>query len=118
MVSGSMGGWIAMNQAIYAPDRIRHLALLGPMGLPPWRATLAVLGPFISQRMRPTEAKLDTIITRSLGDSVRVDREFRPWMHIMGYTKARVGQPFHIPARRLRMIHAPTQRTITGGRHR
>ena len=26
----------------------------------------------------------------------------------MGYTKARVGQPFHIPGRRLRQISAPT----------
>ena len=45
--------------------------------LPPWRATLAVLGPSISQRLRPTEAKLDKIITRSLGEGERVNREFR-----------------------------------------
>lgn len=108
MVAGSMGGWIAMNHAIYAPERLRRLVLLGPMGLPPWRATLAVFGPFISQRLRPTEAKLDKIITRSLGEGERVNREFRGWMRIMGNTKALVGQPFHIPARRLRMIQAPT----------
>ena len=108
MVAGSMGGWIAMNHAIYAPDRLRRLVLLGPMGLAPWRATLAVLGPFMSQRLRPTDAKLDAIITRSLGEGERVNHEFRPWMRIMGYTKARVGQPFHIPARKLRMIKAPT----------
>jgi pimeloyl-ACP methyl ester carboxylesterase len=47
VVAGSMGGWIAMNHAIYAPDRVRRLVLLGPMGLPPWRATLAVLIPFV-----------------------------------------------------------------------
>ena len=108
MIGGSMGGWIAMNHAIYAPERVRRLVLLGPMGLAPWRATLAVLGPFLSQRLRPTQAKLDAIITRSLGDGERVNREFRPWMQIMGYTKPRVGQPFHIPSRRLRMIGAPT----------
>jgi hypothetical protein len=45
--------------------------------LPPWRATLAVLGLFISQRLRPTEAKLDKIITRSLGEGERVNHEFR-----------------------------------------
>ena len=106
MIGGSMGGWIAMNHAIYAPDRVRRLVLLGPMGLAPWRATLAVLGPFMSQRLRPTDAKLDAIITRSLGQGERVNREFRPWMQIMGYTKPRVGQPFHISSRRLRMIKA------------
>ena len=108
MVAGSMGGWIAMNHAIYAANSLRRLVLLGPMGLAPWRATLGVLGPFMSQRLRPTEGKLDAIITRSLGEGERVNHEFRPWMQIMGYTKARVGQPFHIPARRLRMINTPT----------
>jgi pimeloyl-ACP methyl ester carboxylesterase len=82
MVAGSIGGWIAMNHAIYAPERLRRLVLLAPMGLPPWRATLAVLGPFISQRLRLTEAKLDKIITRSLGEGERVNREFRGWMRI------------------------------------
>lgn len=115
VVAGSMGGWIAMNQAIYAPDRLRRLVLLGPMGLAPWRATLGVLGPFMSQRLRPTEAKLDAIITRSLGEGERVNREFRPWMRTMGYTKARVGQPFHLRAAKLRMITAPTL-LFLGGR--
>jgi pimeloyl-ACP methyl ester carboxylesterase len=115
MIGGSMGGWIAMNHAIYAPDRVRRLVLLGPMGLAPWRATLAVLGPFMSQRLRPNPAKLDAIITRSLGEGERVNRELRPWMQIMGYTKARVGQPFHIPSRRLRMINARTL-VFLGGR--
>ena len=115
MIGGSMGGWIAMNHAIYAPVRVRRLVLLGPMGLAPWHATLRVLGPFLSQRLRPTDAKLDAIISRSLGNGEQVNREFRPWMQIMGYTKARVGQPFHIPSRRLRRIHAPTL-VFLGGR--
>jgi len=44
-----------------------------------------------------------------------VNREFRSWMRIMGYTKARVGQPLHLPARKLRMIKAPTL-LLLGGR--
>jgi pimeloyl-ACP methyl ester carboxylesterase len=115
MIGGSMGGWIAMNHAIYAPRRVRRLVLLGPMGLAPWRSTLAVLGPFLSQRVRPSERKLDAIITRSLGEGARVNREFRPWMKVMGYTKARLGQPFHIPSRLLRKIEAPTL-IFLGGR--
>ena len=103
-----MGGWIAMNHAIVAPDRVRRLVLLGPMGLAPWRATASVLVPFLSQRLRPTEAKLEAIITRSLGEGEAVNQGFRPWMRIMGYTKARVGQPFHLSAGKLRRITAPT----------
>jgi pimeloyl-ACP methyl ester carboxylesterase len=59
-----MGGCIAMNHAIYAPDRVRRLVLLGPMGLPPWRATLAVLMPFVWYVMRATEAKFDLPVIR------------------------------------------------------
>jgi pimeloyl-ACP methyl ester carboxylesterase len=114
VVAGSMGGWIAMNHAICAPERLRRLVLLGPMGLAPWRATVSVLVPFLSQRFRPTAAKLDKIITRSLGDGESVNRGFRPWMRIMGYTKARVGQPFHLSARKLRRITTPTL-VILGG---
>jgi pimeloyl-ACP methyl ester carboxylesterase len=115
VVAGSMGGWIAMNHAIHAPDRVRRLVLLGPMGLPPWRATLAVLIPFVWYMMRPTEAKFDRIIFRSLGEGERANREFRPWMRLMGKGKARVGQPFRIPGRKLRTIKAPTL-VILGGK--
>jgi pimeloyl-ACP methyl ester carboxylesterase len=115
VVAGSMGGWIAMNHAIYEPDRVRRLVLLGPMGLPPWRATLAALIPFVWYVMRPTEARFDRIIFRSLGEGERANREFRPWMKLMGKGKARVGQPFRIPDRKLRTIKAPTL-VILGGK--
>jgi pimeloyl-ACP methyl ester carboxylesterase len=108
VVAGSMGGWIAMNHAIYAPYRLRRLVLLGPMGLPAWRTTLAVLLPFAWYRVRPTEAKFDRIIFRSLGEGARANREFRPWMKIMGQTKPLVGQPINIPARQLAMIKSRT----------
>ncbi len=108
VAAGSMGGWIAMNHAIYAPDSVRSLVLLGPMGLPTWRATAGVLVPMMWYVLRPTEAKLDRIITRSLGDGERVNREFREWMRILGKCKPRVGQPFHISDGKLRMIKAPT----------
>ena len=115
VVSGSMGGWIAMSHAIHAPDRVRRLALLGPMGLSPWRANLGVLVPFAWYVMRPTDAKFERIIFRSLGEGERVNREFRPWMRIMGKCKPRTGQPFHISSRKLRMIQARTL-VILGGK--
>jgi pimeloyl-ACP methyl ester carboxylesterase len=115
IVAGSMGGWIAMNRAIYAPDSVRRLVLLGPMGLPSWRATAGVLVPMLWYVLRPTGAKLDRIITRSLGEGERVNREFREWMRILGTCKPRVGQPFHISDGKLRMIKAPTL-VILGGK--
>jgi pimeloyl-ACP methyl ester carboxylesterase len=114
-VAGSMGGWIAMNHAIHAPDHVRRLVLLGPMGLSPWRANLGVLVPFAWYAVRPTDAKFERIIFRALGEGERVNREFRPWMLIMGKCKPKTGQPFHISSRKLRTIKAPTL-VILGGK--
>lgn len=44
VVAGSMGGWIAMNDAIYAPERVSRLVLLGTMGLPSWASETQRLG--------------------------------------------------------------------------
>jgi pimeloyl-ACP methyl ester carboxylesterase len=115
VVAGSMGDWIAMNHAIYAPGHVRRLVLLGPMGLSPWRANLAVLVPFAWYALRPTDAKFERIIFRALGEGERVSREFRPWMLIMGKCKPKTGQPFHLSSRKLRTIKAPTL-VILGGR--
>jgi pimeloyl-ACP methyl ester carboxylesterase len=115
IVAGSMGGWIAVNHAVYAPDHVRRLVLLGPMGLSPWRANLGVLVPFAWYAVRPTDAKFERIIFRALGEGERVNREFRPWMLIMGKCKPKTGQPFHISSRKLRTIKAPTL-VILGGK--
>jgi pimeloyl-ACP methyl ester carboxylesterase len=114
LVAGSMGGWIALNHALHAPQRVGRLALLGPMGLPSLMTTLGVLGPMLSAVLRPTDAKLERIIDRSLGDGPRA-REFRPWMRVMAACKPRLGSPFHISARKLQRIVCPTL-VILGGK--
>jgi pimeloyl-ACP methyl ester carboxylesterase len=108
LVAASMGGWIAMRHAISAPERVRRLVLLGPMGLPSWRTTVGVLAPMISSVIRPSEAKLERILTRALGDGERVNREFRPWMRQLTTCRQRLGLPLHLPNSKLRMIKAPT----------
>jgi pimeloyl-ACP methyl ester carboxylesterase len=115
IVAGSMGGWIAMHHAISAPDRVRRLVLLGPMGLPSWRATLGVLGPMLWQKLRPTEAGQERIIDRSLGTGERVNREYRPWMRLLAACRMRTGWPISIPGRELRKITASTL-VILGGK--
>ena len=108
VVAGSMGGWIAINYAIDAPDRERHLVLLAPMGLPSLVATAGVLGPMMSAVLWPTEAKRQRIIDRCLGEGERVNREYRRWMELLVHCQPRLGQPFHVPGRRLEQIKAPT----------
>ncbi len=43
VIGASMGGWITMDHAIHAPERVRRIVLLGPMGLPSWWTTLKVM---------------------------------------------------------------------------
>jgi pimeloyl-ACP methyl ester carboxylesterase len=113
-VVGSMGGWIAMNHAIDTPNHVRRLVLPGR-----WALTLArhlgVLLPFAWYALRPTDAKFERIIVRALGEGDRVNREFRPWMLIMGKCKPKTGQPFRLSSRKLRTIKAPTL-VILGGK--
>jgi pimeloyl-ACP methyl ester carboxylesterase len=108
MMAGSMGGWIALNRAIAAPERVRRLVLLGPMGLPTWRATAGVLAPILSLLLHPTDAKLEKMTRRCLGDGERVTRELSSWTQVALKCHARTGQPFHIPAAKLRLIRSPT----------
>jgi pimeloyl-ACP methyl ester carboxylesterase len=108
VVAGSMGGWIAISHAIYAPIRVRRLVLLGPMGLPSVIATAGVLGPMMSAVVRPTEAKRQRLIDRCLGKGERVNSEYRRWMELLVECRPRLGQPFHVPGWRLARIKAPT----------
>jgi pimeloyl-ACP methyl ester carboxylesterase len=115
VVAGSMGGWIAMNLAIRAPQRVRRLVLLGPMGLPSWPVTLRVFAPILTVMVRPTEANIARVTAHVLGNGERVNRELAPWMRInMRECKSLNGWPLPIPARKLRRIKAPTL-AILGG---
>jgi pimeloyl-ACP methyl ester carboxylesterase len=108
VVAASMGGWIALNHAIVAPRRVSRLVLLGPMGLPSWRATLAIVVPITSLALRPTNAKLDALIVRALGTGERVTREMLGWMRLAGGCRPRTGKPLRVPDRMLRTIQVPT----------
>ena len=75
----------------------------------------AVAGHLVRSGPVPTSAipadrkpSLRTSSRDPLGERESVNRGFRPWMQIMGYSKARVGQPFHLSGRKLRKITTPT----------
>ena len=108
ILGGSMGGWIAMHRAIEAPERVRRLVLLGPMGLPAWAATARTLSPMMAALLLPTEARVERLLDRALGDGERVNHEFRPWMRLLAVCRPKVGPPLTVAGRKLRRITAPT----------
>ena len=69
VIDSSMGGWITMNHAIHASDRVKCIVLLGPMGLPSWWTTLKVMSHLWSVLLFPTQANIDQTIRWALGDN-------------------------------------------------
>lgn len=108
VIGGSMGGWIALNHAIEAPDRVRNLVLLGPMGLASWLSMLRLFWPMMSLLAHSTDAKRDRMIKLAIGEGERADRELVPWLKIVGKLGGRTGWPIRISDERLRKIRAPT----------
>jgi hypothetical protein len=105
--TGSDAQWL--NPVLRRAGSVAPLGAAWILGLALWRGHAFCSGIVVVSASRPTAAKLETVITRSLGEGESVNRGFRPWMRIIGYAKARVGQPFHLSARKgLGGITTPT----------
>jgi pimeloyl-ACP methyl ester carboxylesterase len=117
VVAASMGGWIAMHHAAVAPARVRRLALLVPMGLPSWPATLRVLVRMMTVAALPSRSKNDNLIAWVLGDNPVVRQQVGDWMKafLEARCRSRVGKPFPVPRPTLRAIQSPVL-VLLGGR--
>lgn len=109
IISASMGGWITMNHAIYAPERVRRMVLLGPMGLPSWWRTLKVMTHLWSVFLFPTRSNIDRIIRWALGDDPRVHDAFADFMRMgaKSWTSLRVAPPLNLSDDQLRKVKSP-----------
>jgi pimeloyl-ACP methyl ester carboxylesterase len=117
VLAASMGGWVAMHHAAAAPQRVRRLALLVPMGLPSWLQTFAVLFKMATVAIRLSSSKHERFISWVIGDDPLVRREVGDWLAAVLETgaKTRAGDPLPVPAARLAAIRAPTL-VVLGGR--
>ena len=106
VIGASMGGWIAMNHAIHAPERVRRIVLLGPMGLPSWWTTLKVLSHLWKVFLFPTQTNIDRITQWALGDNPQVREAFADFitMGAKGYSRFKLAPPLPIPDDQLRKI--------------
>ncbi len=106
VVAASMGGWIAMNCAIYSPDRINHLVLLGPMGIK--ANTFGVMSRLLIVMFFPTKKNKEAITKWVLGDSEIVNDELAAYMNTALNCEGRLPTPKHIKKRQLEKIEAKT----------
>lgn len=105
MIGASMGGWIAMNHAIHAPDRVRMVALLGPMGI---RSNVAkVFTRLMTILLNPSEKNKRSIIDWALGENPIVQRDYAEYMYYAVECPGKMGFPVNLSGEELKELTAP-----------
>lgn len=109
LIGSSMGGWITMNHSIYAPERVNHIALLGPMGLPSWLTTLKVLSHLWHVLLFPTKTNIDKTVRWALGEEPSVREELADYLVIgaTSFSSFRLAPPLPLSDAKLKMIRLP-----------
>ncbi|NOH02740.1 MAG: alpha/beta hydrolase [Chloroflexi bacterium] len=108
VIGASMGGWIAMSHAIHAPERVKRMVLLRPMGLPSWWTTLKVLSHLWSVFLFPTQSNIERTIHWALGEnsSVRAAADFIA-TGARNFSTYKVAPPLPVLDDQLRKIKTP-----------
>jgi len=106
VIGASMGGWISMNFAIYSPDKIDHLILLGPMGIK--ANTFGVMRRLFKVLFFPTQKNKESLTKWCLGDSKKVNDEMAEYMNTALNCEGRIPIPKRIKNTQLKIIKAKT----------
>jgi pimeloyl-ACP methyl ester carboxylesterase len=80
VVGASIGGFLASNYAMYAPQRVKKLILLGPMGYGSTGKT--ILGITLAQSF-PLKPVQDWAFKWAFGDAEHVKQEFFEWFYLI-----------------------------------
>lgn len=91
VIGASNGGYIATNYALYAPERVEKLVLLGPMGVTPATADVAMklmFGAFF-----PIKPIKDAMFHWALGDNPVVRKACGEWFRLILDGAGRKGPP-------------------------
>jgi len=106
VAGSSMGGWIALNFAVYQPEKIDKLVLLGPMGL---KANyLKVMGKLFKVLLRPSEKNKRELIAFALGDNEKVVTEMHEYMFVATNCKPKLSPPKGLKRKELDRIKSNT----------
>lgn len=117
VVAASYGGWLGMHYATLAPDRVRRLALLVPMGLPNWTQTLRVLFRLATIQVGLSSSKVERTLSYLMGDDPAARELAGDWFAKIFASKCKMNaaQPLPMTVSRLEALRMPTL-IILGGR--
>ena len=105
IAGGSEGGFIGTNIALYAPTRVKKLALLGPMG---YGGTTASVLRIMLVQFFPLKPIQDSTIPWAFGDDPKVTRFSGEWLRLfMTETFPRKARPVPFTPGQLRNIKVP-----------
>ncbi len=105
VVGASDGGFIGSNYALYHPERVEKLALLGPMGYA--GATQSVIRIMFAQFF-PLKPIQDSTFSWAFSDSVKLKADFEEWFRLLmsGYNPTRV-MPLPFSAEERQSLQVP-----------
>ncbi|MGA7055187.1 MAG: alpha/beta fold hydrolase [Mycobacterium sp.] len=83
VMGASIGTWIATQYAMARPDRVDHLALIGPSGIVSSQHTRWLLRSFRDVRLRPTRAKIEAFVDSLAAEMTRPRMRTDPWRPIV-----------------------------------
>ncbi len=112
VVGASMGGWIAMNLTRDLPQRVRRLALVGPMGL---NSAWDVLFRMSWLVLFPTKGNKDGFTRWVLGDNPVVYDAFGEYMNTALDCRMKLGTPTVLKDEELAQVRVPTL-VLLGGK--
>ncbi|WP_287582840.1 alpha/beta hydrolase [Candidatus Borrarchaeum sp.] len=106
VIGASNGGFIATNYALYSPERVKKLVLLGPMGVTP--ATDSTIQKIEQSASPDTQFSPEDMLRWALGDNPRVLEACGEWFGlVMSGTTPRVAAPIPFTPEQLQSISIP-----------
>ena len=93
-----------MNHAIYSPERVNKIVLLGPMGIP--SSTLKVVF-CLTSLLIPTDSKKERMVKWTLGGNPLAIEAFAEYMQIAMNSRSQSAMPMKISNKKLKSFKAP-----------
>ena len=105
VVGASEGGFIGTNYALYHPERVEKLALLGPMG---YAGAIKSSIRIMLAQFFPLKPIQESTFSWAISDSAKLKKEFGEWFLLMmtGYNPAKV-MPLPFSAEERQSLKAP-----------